>query len=76
MCKICGTDIENEIHFLCVCPKYKTLRVQFFGEGILGIETGKKILRCEEKEVSLNLANYIQKALKEREPMLNVEIKT
>ena len=49
MCKICGTDIENEIHFLCICPKYKTLRVQFFGKGILDIETGKKILRCEEK---------------------------
>jgi hypothetical protein len=30
ICKLCSLDIEDEIHFLCICPKLKDIRVNFF----------------------------------------------
>ena len=71
MCKVCSTDIENEMHFLCICPKYKALRTQYLGKEILDCETGKSILKCEGKTITNKLACYLRKSFKEREIHLN-----
>ena len=68
-CKTCLTDIENEMHFLCNCPRYNIVRAHYFGKASLTTETGKSILTCKEKEISLKLALYLQKAYKIRETL-------
>ena len=71
LCKICLTDVENEIHFLCTCPTYNNLRLRYFGESTLTTEMGKNILACKEKAVSFNLANYLVRAYKKKETILS-----
>ena len=43
MCKICATNIDNEIHFLFVCSKYRTLQEEYFVNKILDTEAGNNI---------------------------------
>ena len=67
ICKTCHLDVENETHFLCFCPTYKSLRTAIFGADNLSMERGREILACKEKAVALKLAKYLQKAFKTRE---------
>ena len=69
VCRTCPNRIEDEMHFLCYCPSYNTVRAYYFGTTTLTNETGKSILKCKEKEVSLKLANYLQKAYLIRETL-------
>ena len=68
-CKTCTNYIEDELHFLCYCPSYNTLRSYFFGTTTLTCETGISILKCKTKEVTLKLAMFLQKAYAIRETL-------
>ena len=41
-CKLCKKDVEDEIHFVCVCPALKLIRMKYF--KILNID--KSELLC------------------------------
>ena len=69
VCRMCPNCIEDEMHFLCKCPNYNTIHAHYFGLATLTNEAGKSILKCKEKEVSLKLANYLQKAYLIRETL-------
>ena len=30
ICKLCKLDIEDEIHFVCVCPKLQAIRCKYY----------------------------------------------
>ena len=32
ICKLCKLDIEDEIHFVCVCPKLQTIRYKYYNK--------------------------------------------
>ena len=32
ICKLCKLDIEDEIHFVCVCPKLQAIRYKFYNK--------------------------------------------
>ena len=70
ICKLCHDEIENEIHFLCVCPTYADLRKRIFNQEKVDMKLAKKIIACQQKTLSLKLGNYLQKAFKIRESVL------
>ena len=69
LCKTCLVDIENEMHFLCNCPRYNDVRAYYFGKASLTTEIGKSIMTCKEKETTSKLALYLQKSYKLRETL-------
>ena len=32
ICKLCQLDVEDETHFLCVCPKLQCIRFKYYSE--------------------------------------------
>ena len=32
ICKLCKLDIEDEIHFVCVCPKLQAIRRKYYNK--------------------------------------------
>ena len=32
ICKLCKLDIEDEIHFVCVCPKLQAIRCKYYNK--------------------------------------------
>ena len=65
ICKMCTSGIESEEHFLRWCPKLKQLRDKYLGHPINFIHW-VAILKCSDKNMTFNLGNYINKALKLR----------
>ena len=70
ICKLCLTDVENELHFLQSCPVYENIRLQLFGETPVNNHV---ILKCEDKESAYSLANFLVKAYKLREDLLALQ---
>jgi len=70
ICKLCHDGIENEMHFLCKCPAYADLRKRIFNQEKVDIKLAEKIIACQQKTLSLKLGNYLQKAFKIRESIL------
>ena len=68
ICKICNQGIENEMHFLTLCPLYKPLRDRYF--GIIDVNDVKKLLECSDKSSAFTIGNYIMKAMKLRKDTL------
>ena len=48
---------------------YNIAHAHYFGTETLTNKIGKSILTCKEKDVSLKLANYLQKAYAIRETL-------
>ena len=69
ICKICHTAVETEEHFLRFCPKFIELRHRYFGNTSTFAEW-VRILKCEEKESSYNLANFLKKGFEIRKSLL------
>ena len=78
LCYICKNDvIEDEQHFLCMCPMYKLEREEFFEKctlvGFHGIQSNFSlpyVLNCEK--LSFLLAKLLEKLYKRRESILSV----
>jgi hypothetical protein len=70
ICTSCQMNlIENEYHFLLICPKYYNLRKQFFSPYYCHWPTLQKfetLLSSKNPKVLNNLAKYIYFAFKER----------
>ena len=74
LCRFCnGTYIENEYHFLLVCPLYRDLRIKYFKPYYCRWPTLNKFddLMCNtSKKVILNVAKYIYFAFQLRKENL------
>ena len=70
VCRICRNDIETEEHFLRFCPAYSDLRNRYFGGTNTFIEW-REILKCTDKKTSYAVANYLTKAQKIRDSILD-----
>ena len=68
ICQLCYQNTETEMHFLHECPLYTKLRTRYFGN----VENWNEILQCKEKLMAYNLANFLTKAFKLRQKMLNI----
>ena len=69
-CKMCNKSIEDEIHFLNNCEKYRTLRDRYFG-GMPGVYNWVKFVKCREKVTAFKFGNYLTKSFKLRKTPLN-----
>ena len=69
-CLQCGANlVENEYHFILVCPKYRHLRTKYLKRYYCQWPTIKKLENLfneKSKKVILNLAKYIYYASKDR----------
>ena len=65
-CPFCDTN-ESEIHFLLVCPKYKTLRETYFPSKFYNRPSAFKVaILLADTRLSFPLAIYISKAFELR----------
>ena len=63
LCKCCNTNvIEDEYHFLLVCPAFNTIREKYIKEFYFvhpSIEKFSSLLNCSNDRVLQNIAVYI-----------------
>ena len=69
MCKLCLNGVETELHFLQICPYYDNLRTRYFANPT--DVDWVAILQYEDCNTLFNIANFIEKALKLRDRLLN-----
>jgi hypothetical protein len=73
-CKVCNTDkVEDEEHFLCVCPKYEILRNQFYDiRNTFNANSNSfiDIMSCDRSSFHLGL--FLKKMFKMRQTYLNM----
>ena len=65
LCPLCGEARESEIHFLLVCPAYHDLREEYLSRKYYRMPTLSRLsllMASENKQVMLNLSNFIRKA--------------
>ena len=68
VCKLCNSDVETEKHFLQDCPCYTTIRRQYFGN--MHPNYYLEVLKCNEKDSTFKVLNYLKKAFKLRDEVL------
>lgn len=69
ICKTCNQGIEDEMHFLKSCKTYSNLRDHYFCDKTKNIEW-KKVIQCKDKDTSFKLGNFLIRAFKIREQLL------
>ena len=70
LCKLCKSDVETELHFFQYSPVYTELRNRYFLQT--QINGGLEILECKDKETAFNVANFLDKAFKLRQSLLEI----
>ena len=77
-CNICGNnDIEDEFHFVLICPTYRDLREQYiplFYWRRAGMFKFVNLLNTTKKQLLHKLAIYIIKANKVRNSVINIPV--
>ena len=70
LCKSCNINVlENEYHFLLVCPLYNKLRRQYLKKYYYvhpSLDKFVNLMKCNNENVIKNLAIYIYQAMKTR----------
>ena len=69
-CPFCTDHLENETHFLFVCPVYATLRVELLPKDIMAQEY-IQIIANQTSTQNKRLAEYVYKALNLRNKMID-----
>jgi len=73
-CPYCKNIIENELHFLLVCPLYKVIRKQFIDVKYYTYPCLNKfnaLMSCGNEEVVKRTAIYLFYAFEKRKTMFN-----
>jgi len=69
-CLFCNMhDLEDEFHFVCVCPAYKTLREKYLKTYYYNRPSMIKyieLMKTTDKSILFNLANYLKEAFAKR----------
>ena len=75
VCRNCNTGkVEDEIHFLLICPAYEEIRKQFISSKFLLNRNQinfNKLMNTHEIDNLRNLASYLRIAFQRREKILN-----
>ena len=68
ICPFCS-EIEDEEHFLLICPKYNSLRHKYISRHWISLNAVQTndLLNDHYPHISLSVALYIDRALKRRE---------
>ena len=73
-CQNCKNIIENELHFLLVCPLYKVIRKQFIDVKYYintCLNKFNALMSCGNDEVVKRTAMYLFYAFEKRKNMFN-----
>ena len=71
-CPFCPDKVEDELHFVCYCPKYSQLRFLLYnsmGESFLALTTEQKFIKLAQSH-QYNLAKFISNAWQVRQNLL------
>ena len=71
-CPFCPDKVEDEDHFLFICPAYTKLRLKFLHQ-LLGDTTNpslRDMMTCSDAEYNRKLAMFVFYAFKERDQLL------
>ena len=80
ICHVCGLDIEDEIHFLFNCPKYSSIRDDFFNKIENRIPTYKhmpistliiQLMNATDYYLNKQLVQYVSSCLEMRDNLLS-----
>ena len=70
LCTYCNMNvIENEFHFLLVCPKYKHLRIKYFKPYFCqwpNVNKFKILMSSQNRNTLFKLSKYLYYAFRER----------
>ena len=70
LCTYCNMNvIENEFHFLLVCPKYRHLRIKYFKPYFCqwqNVDKFKILMSGQNRNTLLKLSKYLYYAFRER----------
>ena len=70
-CQICNTgEVEDEYHFMMICPAYNTLRQQYLPSSICNAPTLNKFIVFMKLRSQFSIkctVAYLKKALQERD---------
>ena len=76
LCNCCNMSvIEDEYHFLLVCPLYRELRMRYFPKYFCNwpnIDKLYKLLNISSNQKQIKLALYINNSFKHRSSFLNL----
>ena len=64
ICKMCNIEVEDERHFLIVCPLYAELRSRYFNNAQENDIIDS--LKCPDKPTAFRIGNFLMKAMKLR----------
>ena len=67
VCRLCGSSIENEVHFVLCCPYLKELRTEFILPKYCENRCQSQLmllLSSTNEEIIRNLAIYLYKSIK------------
>ena len=71
ICKFCNTNsVEDEYHFLVICPMYNNLRLRFLPKDLFLEPNYQKFIRFMSSPVSdelISISNFVYRAFKLRE---------
>ena len=74
LCSFCENEIEDEIHFVCLCPLYKEFRKKSIDSHLQNGNSFAHLMQCQEKISSQNLALFVFHACKKLEMHTVTEI--
>ena len=69
MCPFCPSQIEDEKHFLTICPEYEYLRVRFLGN--LNCHSFYEMIEGNDTGISRTVSKYVFHAIKRRQQCID-----
>jgi hypothetical protein len=74
-CKICGKGVEDEFHFVCICPLYRAIREQLYAkcpfENLSERELFVSLFKSTDPTIVFALGEYARNAFQARKRFLN-----
>ena len=77
LCKMCGTEVEDEYHFVLKCPMYTDLREQYIPRKYTNIPNVNKfilLMSAKNEKIICNIATFVYSACAKRKNMLSQNI--
>ena len=70
LCAYCKTIVEDEFHFVCMCPLYNSVRIKYISCEMRMRNTFTRLFCCDSEENCRNLAAFTLHAFKIRQSYL------
>jgi hypothetical protein len=74
LCKFCSRHaVEDEYHFICICPFYREYRQKYLGNAWCGRDQMLRLLYCDSRSTCFSLAAFTFYAFQKRQEC-NIDI--